>query len=685
MSVSQSQPQGRDDRPSEMITPSPRSRDSSTAPNSQPSTGVIRVERTVTVEELPHQDNTSNTPVVFGDASQFYQATISATSQFARNLFSATTLHNSNPDVSATPARNKRWIAIALLLALINLVCTIADTMLSVMLPAIMIDLDIEGFQWALAGPSIGAAATVLTAGQLYGLYPFKQIYAIFSLLALIGIVSPAFARNMIFIFYARILLGIGIAGQQLGAMIFLDHDGTFTDKARRDFFISVSSGIGLMLGPFFGAAFAHRDKFWKWSFYSTFALLSLLIAALVYALPNQLLLPTPGTDWSYPDTWRSRFARFDHLGCVLSFVGILKLLITFNLAGTWVSWSNNYIYVPFAIGGFTILMLIIQQAFNLCTHPSLRVFPTDYLRHLKTTILFGLTFLVSGILNTTLPYAILYQMLTRPGPAAVATALYLWVSLTGPYFIPTLLVPVYIGSGLVTSYPILPSYTIWSMVTSTFLIAGTALLFVNAPDFFPGQEGIPILARQFSLACIGWWSAVTLPLVHQIMDLLQPRSPPDQNSRHPYHNRCFILLASYLGSAIALTSTGSIFMHLGPRWTLQLLQDQLKDPFIQDAVLNPTKEDSLISLLGYTFIRSGTSAESFIAILSVIRNTFSWSFVVVLGFAILTFILSVAMLMHKIWKGYFDWDSNVAAGVPEEWRVNHVPSQHAESGTSTR
>lgn len=684
MSVSQSQPQGRDGRPGEMITTSPPSRDSSTAPNSQTSTGVIRVDQTVTVEELPQQDNPSNNPAVFGDASQFYQATISATSQFARNLFSTTTLHNSNPDVSATPARNKRWIAIALLLALINLVSTVVDTMLSVMLPAIMIDLDIEGFQWALAGPSIGAAATVLTAGQLYGLYPFKRTYAIFSLLTLIGIVSPGFAPNMIFIFYARILLGIGIAGQQLGAMIFLDHDGTFTDKARRDFFFSVSSGIGLVIGPFFGGAFAQRDKFWKWSFYSTFALMALLLATLVYALPNQLHLPTPGTDSSHPDNWRSRFARLDLLGCVLSFVGILKLLITSNLAGTWVSWSNNYIYVPFAIGGFTILMLIIQQAYNLCTQPSLRVFPVEYLRHFKTTILFGLTFLVSGILNTTIPYAVLYQMLTRPGPSAVQTALYLMFSLTAPHFVPTLLVPVYIGSGLVTSYPILPSYTIWSMVTSTFLIVGAALLFVNSPDFFPGQEGIPLLARRFSLACIGWWSAVTLPLAHQIIDLLQSRSSQNRSLQHPYHNRCFILLASYLGSAIALTSTGSIFMHLGPRWTLQLLQDQLKDPFIHNAVLNPTKEDALISLLGYAFIRSGTSSESFVANLGAIRNAFSWSFVVILGFAVLAFILSVVMLMHKIWKGYFDWGSGVAAGVPEEWRVNQAPSQQEGLETET-
>lgn len=160
-------------------------------------------------------------------------------------------------------------------------------------------------------------------------------------------------------------------------------------------------------------------------------------------------------------------------------------------------------------------------------------------------------------------------------------------------------------------------------------------------------------------------------------MDLFQPRSLQNGIVRHPFHNRCFILLASYLGSAVALTSTGSIFMHLGPRGTLRVLQDQLKDPFIQNAPTNPNKEDSLVALLGYTFVRDGTSASTFHALVLSIRNAFAWSFVVVLGFSILAFILSVTMLMFKIWKGYFEWHNGI--GLPEEWRVNQQPSQDVE------
>jgi len=645
--------------------------------------GVIVVESSVTVEEVVVERASSNRNALFGDASQLYSATVSASSQFARNLFSTTTLNNSNPDLSETPSRNKKWISIALLLALINLICTIADTMMSVMLPAIMIDLDIEGFSWALAGPAVGSAAAVLTAGQLYGIFRFKYVYLVFSIVTLAGILLSALTPNMRLLFCGRIILGVGIAGQQLGAMIFYDHDGTFADKTRRDFFLSVSAGIGLILGPICGGASAHRHKGWMIVILITLVLLLFLLVALMAVLPNQIQLPPLIADQSSTHTHRSPFSRIaqiDRLGCVLSFGGLLTLFISFNFAGTQISWSKWYTYVPLSIGGAAMCLLVGQQALNIYTHPALRVFPATYLRHFKTTILFGLTFLISGILNTTLSYVALYQMLTRPDPSALGTGIFFLYSFGGPHLIPTLLVPVYIGSGLVTSYPLLPSYTLWSTITASILMLGTALLFVNAPGFFPDQEGLPRILVQFALAAIGWWSAVTLPMAHQIMDLLQPRNPSNEGVRHPFHNRSFILFASYLGSAVALTTTGSVFMYFGPLWTLQLLQDQLKDPFIHDAVRNPTREDSLIALLGYYFVRSGTSAELLHDIITAIRNAFSWSFLVILTFAILALILSVAMLMYKIWKGYYDLEEDFAGTVPDAWRVTPAETRRGNS-----
>lgn len=626
----------------------------------------------------------TNPSNLFGDASRFYQATISATSRFAHDLFSATTLRDDSVDDTPSPARNKRWIATALLLALVNLICTMIDTMLPVMLPVIMYDLSIQGFQWVLAGLSIGAAATTLTAGQFYGAYPFKQVYALFAVLLLIGTISPALASNMMFMFYARILQGIGMAGLKLGAMIFLDHEGTFTDKSRRDFFILLSGALGLILGPFLGSLFAARDRVWNWAFYGTFMALSLVLVPLVYILPNRLTVPLAVSTWS-PEgilTWRLFSLGVDGVGCALSFTGFLTFFISLNLAGTWTPWSNGYMYIPVSVGAILLGLLVIQQTLVANVDPWARLFPCEYCRHIKSMALFMLTGFVCAILQTTLPYTALYQLFCGAKGSALDTAVYLFFSLSGPHLVPTLLVPVYVGSGLVTSYPLVPSYSIWSLGTGLFLMVGTALLFINTPTFFPGHPGMPRILQQFSLACIGWWSAMTMPLAHQIIDVLQPTStslgPGQASYRHPYHNRSFVQFASYLGTAIALSATGSIFMTLGPRWTLDEMKQNLANlPNIYHDDTNPDHEDALVALLGYTFIRNGTSATLFDSTIDAIRDTFGWSSLVSLTMATLVFIISVALVVHKIWTGDLDWRNRVVGNVPREWRVEAPSRDH--------
>ncbi|KIV94746.1 hypothetical protein PV10_02479 [Exophiala mesophila] len=661
-------------------------------PKSQPAEGVIRVQQSVTVEEVVVPENANpNQSTLFGDASRFYQATVCATSRFAHDLFSATTLREDPGDDESTPARNKRWIVTAVLLALVNLICTMVDTMLPVMLPEIMYDLDIQGFQWVLAGVATGAAATTLAAGQLYGVFPFKQVYALFAVLFLIGTISPALASNMLFIFYARLVQGIGMAGLKMGAMIFLDHEGSFTDKSRRDFFVLVSGAIGLILGPFLGSLFAARHRFWDWAFYTTFMLLALVFVPLVYILPNRLHVPLAVSTWSPQGTlaWRVLSLKMDTLGSVLSFTGLMTLFISINLAGTYASWYDSYTYVPISVGGAVLVSLVIQQTMFANNEPWARLFPCGYCRHIKSMALFMLTCFICGILQTTLPYTALYQLLSGAKGSAVDTAVYLFFNFSAPHLIPTLLVPVYVGSGLVTSYPLVPSYSIWSLGTGIFLMAGTAILFLNTPTFFPEPSGMPRILQQFSLASIGWWSAMTLSLAHQIIDVLQPANssmgPERASYRHPYHNRSFIQFAAYLGAAIALTGTGNLFMTLGPRWELQAIRKDLAEfPNLYSSDTRPDHEDARVALLGYTFIRNGTTPTLFEATIDTIKETFGWSSLVGLSMATLAFITSVILVVYKIWTGDLDWRNRVVGNVPREWRVEEPASSSGQQANET-
>ncbi|EXJ96456.1 hypothetical protein A1O1_01582 [Capronia coronata CBS 617.96] len=634
---------------------------------------VIHVEQTVTVESVYEEPlNNDSTERPFGDNSNFYQATVSAASQLARAIFSAPIVeheHDDDINLPLTRPQTRKWIWTAVLLALANLITHVVDSMMSVMAPTIAYDLDVQGFQWLLAGPAIGAAATVLTAGQLYAVLPFKAVYTFFALLLLLGIMSPGFASYMIFLFYTRILVGAGIAGQQLGALIFLGHNGQFIDKVRRDFYISISTALGFIIGPIFGALFAHRGKIWGWGFYTASMLLAIVHIALIYLLPNKFDMGQ-NLPWTLADTVAfgglSMILRIDILGCLLSFFGILTLLISFNLAGTWIPWSAGYMYVPIGIAAFFVSFLFVQQYFQICASSSTLLFSTRYLRSFKTVALFVLTFLTSGIFQTVFAYSALYQLITRPNPSPIATAFYLFFTLTGPYLIPLLVVPLYFGGGLIKVYPGAASYGMWSVLVSLFLVLGTTLLFISTPSILPAH-GLPTIAKQFALACIGFWSAVTLPLAHQILDVFQPVNVPNPRQKHPHHNRSFILFATYLGAAVALTAAGSVFMHLGPRAILPLLNEYQSQREPHDVAATP--EDARTLLLGYTFVTKGITPTLFAESIKVIENTFGWSFLVPQGFAILMFLLSVSYMIRKLFLDGWNFKTLNEKGVPADWR----------------
>ncbi|KAG9785687.1 hypothetical protein KCU88_g2404, partial [Aureobasidium melanogenum] len=655
---------------------------------------VIHVEHTVTVESVYEEPlETDPTPRPFGDNSGFYQATVSAASQLARAILTGQIpqieIEDADADAAGLPMtrpRNRKWIWTAALLAAANIITCMVDSMMAVMVPTIAYDLDVQGFQWLLAGPAIGAAASVLVAGQIYAVFPFRTVYTLFALLLLVGIMSPGFASSyMTMFFYSRILMGIGMAGQQLGALIFLGHNGRFMDKVRRDFFVSVSTALGFIVGPIFGAIFAHRNKFWSWGFYTAALALTFIQIAVIALLPHKF---DTGL-WTVGDAvilfGRRMILRVDFLGCLLGFFGLLTVLITFNLAGTWIHWSDGSLYVPLGLGALLLVLFGMQQYFKVCASNSTILFPTQYLRCFKTSVLFILTFLGSGVFQSVLAYSALYQLLTRPNPSEVATGFYLLFSMTGPYLIPLILVPLYFGGGLIKIYPRAASYGMWSVVVSGFLVLGTVILFINGPGILPGDgNGLPTIAKQFALACIGFWSAVTLPLAHQILDVFQPIDRPNPSQKHPHHNRAFILFATYLGAAVALTATGSVFMQLGPRATLSLLENH-PDGYQSYNAPAANEEDAQILMLGYTFVLEGVTPALFIETIKVIEKTFEWAFAVPMAFAILMLLLSTVYLVIKLYKDGWNLVTLKEAGVPDEWRESEGRNSGGNRQASSR
>lgn len=638
---------------------------------------------------------------IYGDSSSHYQVSVwSAASQFARNLL--------QPEVHTIEgfgslydgfhiAGIKRKRTVMFLLAFVNLLAMTAESMVPVMIPVLAYDFDVQGLNWLIAGPAIGAAATILTAGQLYAVYPFKRIYLAFAVILMLSTLLPVFAPNMAFLFFTRVLLGIGLAGQQFGALAYLEKIDGFADNIRRDLFVTGSSTLGLMIGPILGGICAHRDKKWTTAFWMVFAFFAAAFLILLFELPGNLHTAINSEAWIFGQCtgWRQYLNCMDELGLIFSFFGILSFLVAFNLAGTGVSWTNGYLYIPLCIGLALIILLVLQQKYQILNCDSTSLFPVPYLKYFKTNVLLIITFFIAGVFYTILPWTALYQLVTRPEPSATATGFYLFFTTTGPHLLAVLVTIIYIGSGALTQYPILPSFSIWSAVSTAFGFTGAILIAMNTPAIFPGKPGMPNMAKEFALACVGFWSAVVLSMGHHLMDQCQHPTQRVRHGypaqRHPYHNRSLILLAVYLGTACIQTLTGSIFMHVGPMDQLHLLSvaasthstsyDMTTTTTTTKAPNGsaPTWENALVLLCGYTFIDfRDVSASLFAASIASLRTTFGWALCAPLAAALAALLAALASLVYKFgvpgaWSAVVAPRGNAGVAnpnVPREWQL---------------
>ncbi|KIW17417.1 hypothetical protein PV08_04611 [Exophiala spinifera] len=640
----------------------------------------IMTETTLTVEELPpEQSPRVSDMALWGDSTPFYQVTVTAASNLARNLVRTSpvfgpvrsttdgntnnnnTNGNSNAetnDAGENPAtqaaaESRRWISTGILVATMNMIAIGINSMIGVMMPSILYNLDVLGFEWVFSASAIGAATCILFAGQLYTVAPFKAVYIVFTTLVLFGTVSVGFNTNMAYMYWTRLVFGAGIGGQQLGALLFLERGNTFMDKIRRDFYLTLSTSFGMILGPVFGALFVHNRSLYNWAFYTAFILGTMLFVGLAYLLPNKITI-VGSAHWAYTHEMAGdrMYRRVDQPGCIFSSTSIFVLFMAFNFAGTVFPWTDGNLIALFGLGFGFLLLLIVQQYFKILSSSVTQAFPTHYLRSFKKTGLFLAVFLTAGIFQTVMPYTAFYQLVTQPEPSTIPTAFYLIFSLTAPFVIPAIIVHVHIGGGMVARYPVWPSYSVWTLISSVFILAGSVILFIDTPRIFP--SGLPpTVARQFALACVGFWSSVVLPIANQVMDIYQPLA----GQHHPFHNRVFVLFGFWLGAAVALTASGSIFMQHGTAALLALLRSPRSEYRFRAGY-----EDAQVLMLGYSFVRSGTES-IFAQSIAELENTFALAFGPVLVFAALLFLLAVAMVVKK------KCDGGLGA-VPKEWTV---------------
>lgn len=268
-------------------------------------------------------------------------------------------------------------------------------------------------------------------------------------------------APTMSALIVGRVIAGAGGSGIYLGSLQYL---AVMTTEKERGFYMSLIAmfwGLGAVLGPVIGGAFAVSSATWRWAFYINLVIGAVSAPAFLFCLPA--IHPMKGV------SVRSRLASIDFVGLALGAGVWVSLLLAFTMAGTEWPWKDDRTIATFVVFGVVLLLYVLQQYFAVFTSPTRRAFPGHLLRDRTQVLLYITTAAGTTTLYVVVYYIPIYFQFVNSDAALMAAVRLL------PFVI--IAVAVNLVSGSLLHF--IKLYKVIYIIASIFLVAGGGPLMV--------------------------------------------------------------------------------------------------------------------------------------------------------------------------------------------------------------
>ncbi|KAL8645114.1 MAG: hypothetical protein Q9210_006888, partial [Variospora velana] len=257
------------------------------------------------------------------------------------------------------------------------------QTIVADIIPAIVEHFgSVSKLPWVSVALLLAAAGTINFWAKVYGQFDPKWLY-IFCVLGFeVGSAVCGAAPSMNALIIGRAVAGLTGAGMYLGVIMLLSIFTTPKERPAYFAMLGVTFGLGTMLGPIVGGAFADSSATWRWAFY-----INLVIGGLFAPV---YLLYLPSRDPRPSATLRERLVEIDMVGTLLQVGAFVAGIMAISFGGVLYDWSSSRIIGLFVCSAVLFTALGLQQEFAILTTKSRRVFPVQYIRKKEMCILFA-------------------------------------------------------------------------------------------------------------------------------------------------------------------------------------------------------------------------------------------------------------------------------------------------------
>uniref|UniRef100_A0A0L0N0P3 Putative HC-toxin efflux carrier TOXA n=1 Tax=Tolypocladium ophioglossoides (strain CBS 100239) TaxID=1163406 RepID=A0A0L0N0P3_TOLOC len=525
-------------------------------------------------------------------------------SPFTEPLAGADTDGSATPDHEAAALKavehmsNIRWFSVCVGLYSTAFLYGLDSTISAAVQGPVLVSLgDLNLLPWIGTGFMLGSVATISLFGSLYTKIEVKWLYLGSILTFEVGSAICGAAPNMSAMAVGRVVAGIGGSGIYLGGVNYIS---MFVTPAKRPFYTALIGtfwGLGAILGPVIGGAFAQSKATWRWAFY-----INLVIGA-VTAPIYILWFPRYGTHRHEPIL--PRIKNLDWLGALLNAATFSLFVTSCTLSGSPWEWNSATVITLWVMTGVVVLVFALQQWTAFLTTKEDRIFPVWCLKSRSLVLLFIGTAGTSAVLNVDIYYLPLYFQFTAGiDPMAVAVRLLPFVCL--------IIFATMLSGALLPKYNL---YAAWYTASGIIALVGGALL-VRIDATTPTRDiyGFEVLA--------GFGCGLTFQAAYAIALVKAPMEKASSVLS-------FINVAQLGGAALSLAIAGSVFHNVGFNtmqsalsgrgYTAAQLHEALAggySPIINDSTpeVRAIASDAIASTLAKVYVLSAVAAAAILA-----------------------------------------------------------------------
>ncbi|KAK1976355.1 major facilitator superfamily domain-containing protein [Colletotrichum cereale] len=367
-----------------------------------------------------------------------------------------------------------RWYLIVFAILSSTFLFALDNTVVADVQPQIVLQFDaIKDIAWLAVAFIMAATAVNLFFGQLYSHLKPKWLYIGSVVVFEAGSALCGAAPDMNSLIVGRALCGLGGVGMYLGVMVLIAATTTIQERPMYLACIGLTWGLGTILGPLVGGAFADSDATWRWAFYINLPIGGLAAPVYIFMLPSPD--PQPGASII------KRLAEIDWVGAVLMLGAIVTFTMAISFGGVMYEWNSGPEIALFVVAGVLFIVFGVQQAYCIATTKERRIFPVELIsshKYYRTTILMFCVTASGGCAIFIPVYFIpIFFQFTR-GDSAIDAAVRLL-----PFIL--VMVVVTLAQGGMLSHPSgrFGLYMPWFAVGGAITVAAATLMYVVETD----------------------------------------------------------------------------------------------------------------------------------------------------------------------------------------------------------